>query len=430
MHNLIRKILGRTEPEPEVIPFDTLPEWLGTKERSAKALLVSRTGGPEQKIRETITNLQDIVTAIAQGEHDPAIHPKLKSIAKNSLPLFVKAMHASLAKELPADTETFYPAAVEILKNCLNSTRGQGRYLQIVFPEEMKAIRTKIDEIGREINEITQALADYRKEQTMTADIRHVYDALVDVEVDLAKAAGKDQRITNRIKEISERIRAIENEVLALPEQENVGELAGLESALRESEAMRDVSARSYAALSMTASHVFRKAEKIASRQKHPAEVAILRHMTELLSDHEVPDSTDLENTLRAACPIAERMILSGEIQLKNKEERAIFSDMNQFAAGICTNCADLVTRNETCRIAREKRASHPLKVRSEALEREKNQLEIMLRKEYQSREELEEWRSKTRDKIPEFRSVLQQNIEKLAGRNVLIKMGTPVSHS
>ena len=38
---------------------------------------------------------------LLDAEHDPALHPKLKSIAKNSLPLFVKAMNASLSKELP-----------------------------------------------------------------------------------------------------------------------------------------------------------------------------------------------------------------------------------------------------------------------------------------------------------------------------------------
>ena len=43
-------------------------------------------------------------------------------------------------------------------KSCLNSTRGQGRYLQAVFPEEMKAVKSGIDAIGHEINEITASL--------------------------------------------------------------------------------------------------------------------------------------------------------------------------------------------------------------------------------------------------------------------------------
>ena len=209
----------------------------------------------------------------------------------------------------------------------------------------------------------------------------------------------------------------------SLVTDEKMTEVAGLESALRESEAQRDMSSRGYAALSMTASHVFRKAEKIASKQKHPAEITVLLRVTEILSDHEIPDCTDLHNTLSTACPIAERMIVAGEIQLKNKEERAVFSDTKQFTTEICRSCRDLMTRKETHRIAREKLASHPLKVRSEALGREKNQLETMLHKEQLLRQELKEWRDKTLEKNPALRTALQENVEKLAGRTVRVQV-------
>jgi hypothetical protein len=423
MQNFIKKLLGRKDPEPVVIPFDTLPAWLSEREKSARAQLISRTDDPVKRIRDAMANLQNIVNTIEKAEHDPEIHPKLKSIAKNSLPLFVKAMNSSLVRELPEDIENFYPAAVESLKSCLNSTRGQGRYLQIVFPEEMKAVRTGIDTIGREINGITAALTDYRKEKRLVDSVLNFHTALIDINFDMAKAADKDQRIITRMREISERIAAIEKEEQTFPADERMAEAAALESDLKETENQRDSVARTYAALSMTASHVFRKAEKIAVKQKHPAEISILRHTMELLSDHEMPDSNELHDTLSVACPVAERMIASGEIQLKNKEERAIFSDTRQFSLDICASCTDLVTRNETCRIALEKLASHPLRVRARSLEREKSQLGAMLKKEQQARTELEEWEHKTDEKIPELRDELQKNVEKLAGGNVQILM-------
>ena len=421
----IRKILGKNEPEPVIIPFENLPEWLRTREKSAKVHLVSRAENPVKKIREATSDLQSIVATIAKAEHDPALHPKLKSIAKNSLPLFVKAMNSSLGKELPEDIEKFYPAVVESLKNCLNSTRGQGRYLQIVFPDEMKAVRTGIDDIGREINEITSALADYRREKTLIDSVMKVYNALVDIDIDREKAASKDQRIKNRIAEISDRITAIENEMKAFPSDQRMSEINGLEAALRETESQRDTEARAYAALSMTASHVFRKAEKIAVKQKHLTEIATLRHMMELLSDHEIPDSGELQDTLALACPIAERMISTGEIQLKNREERAIFSDTSQFTKDICASCIDLMTRNETCKVALDKLDSHPLQVRTKSLEREKNQLVSMLAKEEKAREELEEWRNKTEDRIPALQSEIQEMMKNLAGKGFVVKINS-----
>ncbi len=115
---------------------------LDDRDKSSRISLEHETLLPMQNIRNAMAQLQHIINGIAGAEHDPAIHPKLKSIAKNSLPLFVKAMNASLSRELPADIEEFYAAAVECVKGCLNSTRGQGRYLQVVFPEEMKAVKT------------------------------------------------------------------------------------------------------------------------------------------------------------------------------------------------------------------------------------------------------------------------------------------------
>jgi|WetSurMetagenome_2_1015567.scaffolds.fasta_scaffold13215_4 hypothetical protein len=423
MQNFIRKIFGRNEPEKEIIPFEILPAWLNTREKAAKANLISGTDDPVKKIRGATSNLQSIVATIEKAEQDPTLHPKLKSIAKNSLPLFVKAMNSSLSKELPEDIEKFYPAVVESLKNCLNSTRGQGRYLQIVFPEEMKSVRSGIDVIGREINEITAALTEYRREKTLIDTIQKIYNALIDIETDKAHADSKDQRINKRIAEISDRIAAIEKEVQTFPADQRMSEVAGLEAALRETENQRDSEARIYAALSMTASHVFRKAEKIAVRQKHTSETATLRRTMELLSDHEIPDSRELRDTLALACPIAERMISAGEIQLKNKEERAIFSNTSQFTGEICAGCADLVTRNETCKIALDNLTSHPLQIRTKSLERERSQLDTMLIKEQKTRGELEEWRHKTDEKVPLLQSELEEAMKNLAGTGVVIQI-------
>ena len=163
MHDFLKKILGRKEPELTPIPFDSIPEWLAARRESALSTLGSETTVPVRNIRNAAAQLQHIVNSIAGAEHDPKIHPKLKSIAKNSLPLFVRAMNASLAKELPDEVGEFYPAAVECVKGCLNSTRGQGRYLQVVFPDEMKSVKTGIDAMGREINGLTDSLGRYRK---------------------------------------------------------------------------------------------------------------------------------------------------------------------------------------------------------------------------------------------------------------------------
>jgi hypothetical protein len=423
MGSFLEKLFGKKEPEVFTISIGAVPAWLNGREKTARSALLSETGEMQKNIRDAILKLQQITNTITLAEQDEQIHPKLKSIAKNSLPQFVKAMNASLAKEMPDEVEEFYPAAVECLKSCLNSTRGQGRYLQAVFPEEMKAVKSGIDAIGREINDITASLTRYRKEKTLINTVLSLHTALLDISADIQKAEEKDQRITVRITEMTNRIAAIEKELQAFPVDKQMAEVNTLKAALLEAENRRDTAIRINAALSMTASHVFRKAEKIAVRQKHPSEISALRHTMELLSDHAVPDTRDLAAALAAACPVAERMIAAEEITLKNKEERAIFSDTKQFITDICASCTDLRSQEETCRIAQEKLASHPLLVKIHSLEREKAQLETMLKKENLARVELKEWREKTQEKILKLSEELTKKIEDIIGGGVQLQI-------
>ena len=419
MHNFIKKIFGRSEPAARIMALGAVPEWLAERERTARATLDSGTEEPMNTIRNAVAQLRLIVKDIAGAGHDPVLHPKLKAIAKNSLPLFVKAMNASLAKELPEDTEEFYAAAAECVKTCINTSRGQGRYLQAIFPEEMKEVRRGIDAIGHGINTMNPLFSAYRKEMADVAAARALCDALRDIRTDYARSDEKAGRILARITEITERAAAIEKEQEMISHDSRMKEIDEQKAALSILSRKRDEAARDYSTLSMTASHVFRKAEKIATRQHHPAEIAPLRQAMEILSDHELPDKDTLDQVLAAACPVAERMIAGGEILLKNREERTIFSDPDRFRSDISAACLALRDHEESFQRAEHALSFHPFLMKKKSLEREKAQLESMLAKEDLRRKELEEWRSKTERRIPELVEELRKKIADMSGDNV-----------
>jgi hypothetical protein len=427
MYRFIKDLLKKKEPEKFTLAFDAIPAWLDEHEMTSRASLETETDVPIQNIRNATAQLQHIVNGIADAEHDPAIHPKLKSIAKNSLPLFVKAMNASLSKELPEDIEGFYSAAVECVKGCLNSTRGQGRYLQVVFPEEMKAVKNGIDAIGREMNAITALLTTYRKQKTLMNTIRELHGELHDIRIDSEKSLEKGKRITARITEITHRVACIEKELMDLTSDARMKEVNEKKSALGEIEKNRDERIRTYIALSMTAAHVFRKAEKIATKQRHATEISTLRQTVDLLSDHATPGAKDLAFAITIACPIAQRMIDAGEIVLKNKEERAIFSDTGRFCTEMSITCTDIITLEMACKSEQDSLSSHPVLVMMNSLEREKTQLEYMLRKEHQSRKDLAEWSEKTQGRIPALTEELHKKIEEIVGGSVQLQTDNPI---
>ena len=426
MHSFIKKLLKQKEPKKYTLAFDTIPAWLDEQEKISRSALENETITPVRNIRNASAQLQHIVNGIADAEHDPAIHPKLKSIAKNSLPLFVKAMISSLSKELPEDIEEFYSAAAECVKGCLNSTRGQGRYLQAVFPEEMKAVKTGIDAIGRELNAITTSLTRYQKQKTLIQSARSRHDALRDIRIDSEKSLEKSKRMSARIKEYSERISVIEKELLVLPSDIGMKEVNEKKAALAAMEKRQTEVTRTYAALSMTVSHVFRKAEKIATKQRQPTEIATIRHATDLLSDHTVPEIKDLESALNTAFPVVQKMIAAGDIVLKNKEERAVFSDTRRFCTEICSIGTEIREQERACGDLKKAIETHPVLMKMNSMEREKIQLESMLEKERHAQDELSDWSVKIKEKVPALQQELHQKIAEIIGENVQLQIEYP----
>jgi hypothetical protein len=423
MYKFIKNILKRKEPDKIILAFDAIPAWLNNHAQRVRTSLETETDIPVQKIRNATAQLQHIVNGIADAEHDPAIHPKLKTIAKNSLPLFVKAMNASLSREFPEDVEDFYSAIVECVKGCLNSTRGQGRYLQVVFPDEMKAVKTGIDSIGREINLITTSLTTYRKQKTLINSIQSLHDALEDIRTDYEKSLEKNRRISVRITEITNRIAAIEKELTDCSSDARMKEVNEKRSVLLEMEKQRDNKTQTYTTLSMTASHVFRKAEKIATKKRQNTEISTLRHTISLLSDHTPPDKNDLSSALTIACPIVQRMVADGDISLKNKEERAIFSDTGRFCTDMFTICMDISTQELACKSIQDSLLSDPVLIRMDSLEREKKQLEYMLDKEIHAQKDLEEWKKKIKEKVPVLQKELYNKIDEFIGEGVQLQI-------
>ncbi len=426
MYDFIKNLMSPKKPAPVVIAFNSIPAWVAGREKSARTALEEAAKAPMQNIRNSAAQLQLIVNSISGSEHDPALHPKLKAVAKNSLPLYVKSMNAALAKPLSDDIEEFYTEAVECLKSCLNSNRGQGRYLQAVFPEEIKAVKMTIDAMGKEMNILTAALATYQKQKAAIDAVAALYQSILEMQEDMRRNVEKEHRTMARINENTSRLEVIEREETGLASDVD-GKRAVTEckSALEEKEKKRNDVTRNYAALSMTASHVFKKAEKIAAKQHQTGEVASLKNAIAILSHHDLPDPASMRTALAAACPVVQRMITAEEIPLKNREEREVFSDTDAFCTTMSELCVELAACDETCRNAETVLSTHPIIVRGNSLMREKTQLNSMLEKERQIHSELVLWKAKTSGKIPVVTEEIREKIEGIVGGVVQLQADT-----
>ena len=81
----------------------------------------------------------------------------------------------------------------------------------------------------------------------------------------------------------------------------------------------------------------------------------------EILSDHEVAAEEACAGALAAAGPVAEKMIADGEIVLKNKEERQVFSDFSLYSKETSGLCSRYCALEKECREIQEAIISHPV---------------------------------------------------------------------
>jgi hypothetical protein len=424
MFRLIKNIFKKTaHPMHLVIRFEEIPAWLGQRELAATEKLQKDTAALAAEIRLAAADLEKIVQALRTADFSEGIHPKLKSIAKNSLPQYTKAMEAALSRPLPEhDAAAFYAAATEMLKGCINSGRGQGKYLRTVFPEEMKTIKSGIDAIGHGTNAMTGPISAYHNETARIANAKKAYAALTDVSEDIAKSKEKDARTGRRIADLNMKIETCTKGLLDIESAAEQRALADQKRVLQTLTEERERCVRRYAVLSMTASHVLRKAEKVARRQQGSPDARVLARAMEILSDHAVPDSGNLVQALTAACPVAVRMIESGEVALKNREERELFSAPGKFIGEIEMLCAAYLDYAVRCDKAEKAIRSHPLVIRSGQLNREQLELNEMLAKEEQGRSDLIRWQGELRDHIPVLQEQLKKILGEISGNDVQIQ--------
>jgi len=314
------------EPEDVKCALGELPSLLDSREKEISRILIEKTQKQRTTIRDLRSSLKELVKDLASKEREEAYHPKLETIAKNTLPLFERAMFSSLSKDLPEDPDLFYLAATESLKGCVKSLSGQGRYLRGVFPEEMKEIREIVDQIGREMNAMTPAIAEARTQREVLSAVRIDLSRLNSAEKekkrttdeinllrgDIVRETGDIDRLYDRIKAINE---AIDQGSLRNQQEE----LATAKSEFLEKE-------MSLQADLAVVAHVFRKAEKVLGRTLGTGSVKDIESFVDTLAGSGIPAEDQILPDLIRLLPTIASMRDSGDLVLKNKEEKELFS--------------------------------------------------------------------------------------------------------
>jgi len=380
MFKFIREMFSSGKvAEPLSLAADDIPAILEAQETEITHSLSKDTEINRQVVSNARAELSGLVQELVSLEREEVYHPKLEKIAKNTLPLFEKTMLSSLARDLPEEPEAFYHAASESLKGCVKGLAGPGRYLRGVFPDEMKEIREIVDRIGREMNAMTPHIAKARMKREQVSALRKDLAGL-------SAALSERESLTTELSRIDAEIEGEKGEFAILTDQENEAHLALAspditrleqqaaelkEEVLAEERAIRnDLS---------VISHLLRKGEKVLQKGESRSVAKDLELVVDAITVSELPAEEQVIPGLVRVLPLIGSMIENGDIVLKNKEEKEIFSRNTDIPARLSEYYRKRNLADSRLKAVEREIAENPVVVEVRRLEREKLRRETHL---------------------------------------------------
>ena len=380
MFKFIREMFSSGKvAEPLSLAAGDIPAILEAQETEITHSLSKDTEINRQVVSNARAALSGLVQELVSLEREEVYHPKLEKIAKNTLPLFEKTMLSSLARDLPEEPEAFYHAASESLKGCVKGLAGPGRYLRGVFPDEMKEIREIVDRIGREMNAMTPHIAKARMKREQVSALRKDLAGL-------SAALSERESLTTELSRIDAEIEGEKGEFAILTDQENEAHLALAspditrleqqaaelkEEVLAEERAIRnDLS---------VISHLLRKGEKVLQKGESRSVAKDLELVVDAITVSELPAEEQVIPGLVRVLPLIGSMIENGDIVLKNKEEKEIFSRNTDIPARLSEYYRKRNLADSRLKAVEREIAENPVVVEVRRLEREKLRRETHL---------------------------------------------------
>jgi hypothetical protein len=337
---LFKGVFGKKQAKEKETPPEEVQDLLAVIGEDAVEVFRKGMQEPMQEVLAAREKLRELMEHLHSVERDRASHPKLEKIAVNSLPLFEKAISSSLSRPLPEEPEEFYDASAESLKGLVKALTGQGRYLTGVLPDEMKAVKSSVNRIGRAMNSMNPLITEYRSKKGTVrrlSSITNEYRSAVD-------GIGE---IDRQMPLIEEEIRRTEDEIegkggpatdVSGAEEDSLARLkenrARVESFLNEKE-------RELRSLFAVVIHVLRKGERIAHRNNDSLAREI-HEVIRILEGKTLPSYQEISGPLSHVVGLVASMAESGEITLKNKEEKELFGRSGQITARVEQFLADI----------------------------------------------------------------------------------------
>ena len=367
----LRSIFQKPEDYiPRAIVSRDLPLWLEERERAIDQEVSEMIAPHREVIVGTIERIREILELMGGKERDPAWHPKLEKIGKTALPNFIRSMHQVQDRSLPPTPSLdFYKEAASVLKSCIGAMKGAGKYLPMIFPDEMKVLRHEIREFGQAINAITAELAAREQERKIIHELRQKYTTFTAEQSHLKEAKINYERVRKRCADTEQRGAAFRKTIEAIKDSTDFKALEKDREQLHllEREA-REVHLKNDGVLGVILS-LYRRAERIAYRNDDPGR-AVIEEVIQTLGNTTTTCDQRSE-VLTRSLPVITKLIEGGSLSLKGQEEMRIFGVGHSLIHEALQACREIAHINQKVTTMRDRLAAAPVLQQIQQLEQE-----------------------------------------------------------
>jgi hypothetical protein len=425
----LRTLIGKEAKKPaKEIPFDDLPSYIERREKSIRRRLEDEVSARRPPIVTAIESLQDVLNSFSDIERKPSSHPKLEKIAQSSLPHFVRSFQQHINRPLPADADDFYHEAGVLLKGCITTMKGAGKYLPMVFPEEMKVLRNEIGIIGRTINELTTLFSQAREERSQLLSLHNKWNAIRSLVAEKEERKNRIENLRDQVKALHEEREGVRQSLEGLRRSEDYRLLKEyqIECTRREEEG-RSMRLQKEQILGAVLS-VYRRAARIARHQNNREMEKGIEQGIDLLEA--VPlDYERIDSAIDVTVAPLLRLIQTGALSLKGQDEQRIFSTHESLRTEVFRACREIRSAEEAVQIIKRKIQEMPVHANLLHLKSEEGRIIHTYEKTLEEQSEEEGAVSG----LPERIRTLQEDLEKQVSiifegecSIILTRMGKP----
>lgn len=356
MFDSLKKIFSK-KPAPvqrESITLDQLKGWLDDQEQDCINRRMVVSARAREHLMGLKQDLQTLLTEFGEETGDEPRHHKVEQVNRHNLPQFCKKIEIELKRDFSDDDETFYREIAGLINGCFKAYRGPGRYLHILYPDEVKAFRQTLDQMGQELNQMTDVMRisiEHLSRIEAVRDAVHEHDEIIagyeTIDDEIASVQKRrDEQETSLIHLIQE-METLKSSAEYREYVDILQEMEKLQKGLSETCEAADSLIRNSVPVWRRAARVFSEKGRLEDERK----------IEDLIQTAASPRRNDAE-LLNYAGDMADLLFGlfdSGSLQTKNSFEKSLFSSAEAYRGKIFSIKSSLISQAEKVQNDHEK---------------------------------------------------------------------------